>query len=124
MDTKMALDKKIVDLLNQLSTLSTSLDVTIKSLDKEKHDFIHRRTIDHLDSVNNKIERLLSLKEKLGRKLDRIAKKGAISFVNPGYKNKNKIILYGGLRIEIYCTTGVNNHNTLTWPLKPSEGSN
>ena len=68
METKVALDRKIVDLLNQLSTLSTSLDVMIKSLDKEKHDLIHGRTIDHLDSVNNKIERLLSLKERLGRK--------------------------------------------------------
>ena len=102
----MALDRKIADLLNQLSTLSTSLNVTIVSLDpdEEKYYVIHRRTIDHLDSVNNKIERLRSLKEKLGRKLDRIAKKGAIRFVNPGYKNKNKIILYGGSRIAIYCT--------------------
>ena len=101
METKLAFDRKITDLLNQLSTLSMSLDVTVKVLDKEKHDVIRGRTVDHLDSVNNKIERLQSLKERLGRKLDKIAKKGAIRFVNTGYKNKNKIILYGGSRIEI-----------------------
>ena len=41
METKVALDRKIADLLNQLSTLLTSLDVTIKSLDREKHNIIH-----------------------------------------------------------------------------------
>ena len=104
METKTALDRKITDLLNQLSTLSMSLDVTVKVLDKEKHEVIHGRTVDHLDSVSNKIERLQTLKERMGRKLDKIAKKGAISLVSTGYKNKDKIILHGGPWIEIYYT--------------------
>ena len=77
--------------MNQLSTLLISLEVTVKFLDKEKHNVIRGRTIDHLDSVNNKIERLQSLKERLGRKLDKIAKKGAIRLVHPGTKKKARL---------------------------------
>ena len=64
-ETKTKLDKMVLDLLNQLSTLATSLDITVNILKKEKHDVIRRRSLDHLDSVNIKIERLLSLRERL-----------------------------------------------------------
>ena len=87
METKTALDKIVVDLLNQLSTLATSLDVTINILDKEKHDIIRRQSLDHLDSVNIKIERLLSLRERLGKRLERIPRQGAIGLTNYGYKS-------------------------------------
>ena len=40
METKTELDKMGLDLLNQLSTLATSLDVTVNILKKEKHDVI------------------------------------------------------------------------------------
>ena len=51
METKTALDKIVMDLLNRLSTLSISLDVTINILDKEKHDVILGRSRNHLDSI-------------------------------------------------------------------------
>ena len=62
METKVALDRKIADLLNALSTLSTSLNVTIASLDPdgEKYNVIHGRTTDHQDSIDSKIDRLSS----------------------------------------------------------------
>ena len=104
METKTALDKIVVDLLNQLSTLATSLDVTINILDKEKHDVIRGRSLDHLDSVNIKIERLLSLRERLGKRLERIARQGAIGLTNYGYKSKQTIILYADSGPEILCT--------------------
>ena len=55
METKTELDKMVINLLNQLSTLATSLDVTVNILKKEKHDVIRKRSLDHLDSVNIKI---------------------------------------------------------------------
>ena len=104
METKTALDKVVVDLLNQLSSLAMLLDVTINILDKEKHDIIRGRSLDHLDSVTNKIERLLSLRERLGKRLERIARQGAIGLTKYGYKSKQTIILYADSGPEILCT--------------------
>ena len=58
-----------------------------------------------VDSVMNKIERLLSLKERLGRRIEKIAKQGAIGLTNYGYKNKQNIILYADSGPEVYCTS-------------------
>ena len=101
METKTALDKIVMDLLNKLSTLSISLDITINILDKEKHDVILGRSRDHLDSIMIKIERLLSMKERLGKRIERIAKQGAVGLAKFGYKNKQKIILYADSGPEI-----------------------
>ena len=103
METKAALDKIVTDLLNKLSTLSISLDITINILDKEKHEVILGRSRDHLDSVMIKTERLLSMKERLGKRIERIAKQGAVGLAKFGYKNKQKIILYTESGPEVYC---------------------
>ena len=65
LDTKVELDKIVTDLLEKLSTLSVSLDITINVLDEERHGTILRRSLEHLESVRSRADRLLYMKEKL-----------------------------------------------------------
>ena len=94
METKAELDKIVTDLLNKLSTLSVSLDITINILDKDKYEVILGRSRDHLDSVRIRTERLLSMKERLDKRIERIAKQGVVGLAKFGYKKKQKIILH------------------------------
>ena len=75
-----------------LSKILTSLTTTIASLDRngEKYDVLYGRTLDHRDSVADKISRLKSLQNKLERRLATIAKRGAISIISPGNEDTNK----------------------------------
>ena len=50
-----------------------------------------------------KTERLLSMKERLGKRIKRIAKQGAVGLAKFGYKNNQKIILYTDSGPEVYC---------------------
>ena len=49
--------------------MATSLDVTINILKGEEHDVIRKRLLDLLDSVNIRIVRLTSIRERLGKRL-------------------------------------------------------
>ena len=103
LDTKAELDKIVTDLLGKLSTLSISLDITINVLDEEKHGTILRRSLEHLESVRSRTDRLLHMKERLSKRIERIAKQGAVSLTKFGYKKKQKIVMYSKLGLEIFC---------------------
>ena len=80
METKTKLEKMVLDMLNQLSTLATSLDVTINILKGEEHEVIRKRLLDLLESVNTRIVRLITLRERLSKRMQRITRQGTIRF--------------------------------------------
>ena len=103
LDTKAELDKIVTDLVKRLSTLSLSLDITINVLDEEKHGTILRTSLERLESIRSRADGLLYMKEKLQKKVERIARKGAVNLSKYGYKNKQKIVMYGKPGLEILC---------------------
>ena len=103
LDTKAELDVIVNDLVKKLSTLSLSLDITINVLGEEKHGKILRTSREHLDSVRSRADRLLYMKDKIQKKVKRIARKGAVNLSKYGYKKKQKIVLYGKPGLEILC---------------------
>ena len=68
-ETKTELEKLVLDILNQFYTLAISLDVTINILKGEEHEVIRKRLLDLLESVNTKILRLITLKERLSKRI-------------------------------------------------------
>ena len=85
MEMKTELEKMVLDMLNQLSTLATSLDVTINILKGEEHDIIRKWLLDLLESFNTRIGRLISLRERLSKRIERIARQGTIPISRYGY---------------------------------------
>ena len=75
--TKSALDGIVAGLKGKLSVLSTSLTSTIISLDprSKSYDVLMGRTTDRQDSVSTKVGRLVSLQNKLERRLAALTQK-------------------------------------------------
>ena len=80
MDTRTELDKIVLDILNQLYTLATSLDITINILRGEEHEVIRERSLDLLESFNTRIVRLIRLRERLSKRIQRITRQGMVRF--------------------------------------------
>ena len=80
LDTKTELEKIVLDILNQLYTLAISLDITINILRGEEHKVIRERSLDLLESVNTRIVRLIRLRERLSKRIQRIARQGFVRF--------------------------------------------
>ena len=68
-DTKTKLEEIVLDMLNQLYVLATSLDITINVLRREEHEGIRERSLDLLESVNTRILRLIRLRERLNKRI-------------------------------------------------------
>ena len=82
---KTAFDGVIAGLIGTLSTLSTSLNLMVASLDprSESYDVLIDRTTDRQDSVSTKLGRLVSLQNKWERRLAALAWKEVLYSVNP-----------------------------------------
>ena len=63
LDTRIALEEIILDILNQLYVQATSLNITIDILRREEHQEIRERSLDLLDSVHSRILRFIWLRE-------------------------------------------------------------
>ena len=65
LDTKAELDVVVDDLIEKLSTLSLSLDITVNALRGKENERILRTSREQLDSVKRRTDRLLYMKEKI-----------------------------------------------------------
>ena len=63
LDTRIAIEEIILDILNQLYVQATSLDITINILRREEHQEIRERSLDLLDSDHSRILRFVWLRK-------------------------------------------------------------
>ena len=95
LDTKAKLDMVVDDLIENVSTLSLSLDVTVNVLRGKENEKILRTSREHLESVKSRADRLLYMKDKIQKKVERIARKGAVNLSDHGSKRKKKSYYMG-----------------------------
>ena len=89
-DTKDALFERIKGLISVLSHLPVALTNTVASLDRDKHDVLYKRTADHKNSIETKIERLKLHMKKWEQQIASITRKGIISNLSPINKSTHK----------------------------------
>ena len=87
-----------------LHILATSLDITINILRSKEHKGIREWSLDLLESANTRIVRLIRLRERLSKRIQRIARQGFVRFSRYGYRKKETIMLHNNPGPQIFCT--------------------